>query len=411
MDEANSFKVTDLPDLHCALGRVGCYPQSQYFQGEEPTPENFDSIVVAMLTVGVQPYLSLNYDPSMDPSDTGIPDREYATWFGIGAAFAARFEANSSVLTGQGITDIGIYGMAAMNEPASWSGSFGISTSEYHDILEGLADGVHSVNANMPVYPGGMSGPDASGDYTENGYVAAVADLVNDGTLAGIDVHVYHRGSVAEIITDYDNSQQFAVDAVIDACEITRADANYICTEVGMRTEPEATTDGYDEEDARNWFLTALFDVWATTRPNGSWSDGPRFPWNLWRQGNDTWFMAAQTSPRVERWHGITFSMLMNIVHDMAFVSTDPRDTGVHKLAGGGKTAWVFQNIAAGWSSIFGSTFTISDIPDGASQVEVYDGNGLIETVESGDFDGANEHQFSTTTGKSYLFVADAEDA
>lgn len=117
--------------------------------------------------------------------------------------------------------------------------------------------------------------------------------------------------------------------------------------------------------------------------------------------------MVSATSPRTERWCGLTYSMILDIVHDMRFVACAPKTTGTYKLVGGGKTVWVFQNIHSSWSSLSGSTFTISDIPTGTTQVQVYDGNGVISTVTTPTLQ-IPSHQFSTPTGKSYMFVGNA---
>jgi hypothetical protein len=180
-----------------------------------------------------------------------------------------------------------------------------------------------------------------------------------------------------------------------------------ISTETNVRGDPDATLQGYDEATARRWFLTSMFDVWGCVRPNGTLGfEGPRFPWNLWRQSSEAWFMAETLTPRTERWCGHTYKMLLDLLWDMRFTFNDPKGTGVHKLRGGGKTAWCFQNIHSSWSSLYGSSFTINDIPAGATKVDVYDGMGLLNTVNS---PSKPSHTFSTPVGRSYLFIADAE--
>lgn len=426
------WQITDLTALHCGMARVSAAsPANHYFQGDAPSPSRLDGICVALLNVGIQPYFSFVFTDHMDSAASGFPDRNYADWFDIGAAFAARFKPNSAFLVGQGITDLGAYGYSAINEPDVDGGeilpnpptTFGLTYAQYHDMLEGLADGVHSEDPDGRVFPAGYLSGNRDQEYTGHGYCAAVADLINDGTLAGFDLHTYHSRTGAALHNTYGRSHQSDADAFVTACGITRQDIDIICTETNIRgdsaTDPnDATSQDYaalypgltNEQVARNWFLTSMVDVWGTLRPDGQLSQGPRFPWQLWRGGNDLWYMAAQLDPRVELWCGHTFKMLLDLLWDMHFTFNDPRGTGVHKLSGGGKTAWVFQNIHSSWSSISGSTFTISDIPAGTTQVQVYDGNGLIQTVSTPTLQ-VPSHQFSTPTGKSYLFVGNAEAA
>jgi hypothetical protein len=143
----------------------------------------------------------------------------------------------------------------------------------------------------------------------------------------------------------------------------------------------------------------------GAVRADGALAPGVRLVWNLWQQGPQPYQMAASLAPRVLRWTGRTYRMLLDLLHDMSFVASDP-SAGTFKLKGGGKTAWVFQNLHPTWSTKFGDSFTISDIPAAATKVDVYDGNGLVNTVKQPN---KPSHAFQTPTGRSYLFVADAE--
>jgi hypothetical protein len=281
-------------------------------------------------------------------------------------------------------------------------------------MLQGLADGVHSSDPDGKVWPAGYLSGNRDQEYTGHGYCLAVADLINDGTLEGFDLHTYHAKNGARIHDTYDRSHQHDADQFVVQCGITRPDVDIICTETNIRGDPDATAQGYDEATARNWFLTSMFDVWGTLRPDGTLAQGPRFPWQLWMQGNPVWYMAEQLEPRVERWCGHTYKMMMGLLHDMHFTFNDPRDTGVFKLKGGGKSAWVFQNLHPSWSSLFGTTFTIDDIPAATTQVSAYDGNGLVYTVSTPTLQKPS-HTFPTPLlgtsglGKTWLFIGDAE--
>lgn len=413
MNQSTSHRITDLVALNLGMVRIAAFPHNEYYQGETPTPGNFDAVILALLNAGIRPYFEFEYYSSYNPADIGVPPRTYAAWHAIGVAFATRFQPNSAFLVGQGLTDLGVIEWSAMNEPDIQQG---FTSGEYHAILEGLADGIHSVQPGGKVYPGGYANPGRDQSYTANGYIPFIADLINDGTLAGFDIHTYHDRSFAPIHNTYSFSHQAAVDGCISASGITKTDIDWVSTEYNVKADPTATNQNYaalypglsHQQVARNWFLTHFFDVHGCVRADGSHAPGIRLAFTAWTFADGTLSMVSQLNPRVERWCGLSYSMLLGLVHDMHFTFNDPKGTGVHKLKGGGKSAWVFQNIHSSWSSLSGTTFTISDIPAGTTQVQKYDGNGLIETVSTPTL-GVPSHQFSTPTGKSYLFVGNAE--
>jgi hypothetical protein len=403
----NQFRYQDLLNLHCSWVRLSLNPNGEYWVSGAPNPThaNTSAEIVYTLQQGLNVYVIFEFYENY-PTGSGYPARNYNDWFALGSAFAARFKPNSSFLVSQGITGKGVQHWSAINEPdGPGHDTAGMTYAQYHAMLEGLADGVHSQDATAKVYPAGYLSPNRDTNYTGNGFLSTVADLINDGTLAGFDLHTY-QNQYAPIGANYAHCAQHDFDACISACGVTRADIDLVITEWNVGGEPYATSGGYDVE---LWFLQAFFNNLGLVRPNGTLATGVRLPWNFWNYGaqRELWF-ASQNNPRVEKEMGITFHWLMNILHNMSFTFADPRGTGVYKLKGGGKSAWVFQNNSSSWSSLFGSTFTISDIPAATTQVQVYDGNGLITTVSVPTL-RIPQHTFSTPTGKSYLFIANAE--
>lgn len=417
--EATSFKLTDLQTLHCKMCRIAMFFNS-YNANQTPSPQNFDAVIVSLLQKDIRP--QPQFELYSSESGGNAPARTYAKWQSLGSAFAARFKPNSTFLVSQGLTDIGVERWGALNEPDILQG---FSTAEYHAMLEGLADGIHSQHADAKVFPGGYADPSRSSNFTARGYLPAVADLINDGTLAGFDLHTYHDKSFCRIYDTYARSHQAAYDGCIAASGITKLDIDWSTTEHSVKAEPIAADQNYastypgtgltHEQVARNWYLTHFFDVHGAVRSDGSLAPGIHITWNLWQYSGQQYWFASQTQPRVERQCGLTFSMIMNIVHDMHFTSNDPKGTGVYKLKGGGKSVWVFQNIHTSWTNLFGNSFTISDIPAATTQVQVYDGNGVFQTVSTPTLQKPSHTftnlrpNFPANMGKTVMFVGNAE--
>jgi hypothetical protein len=404
--DAPSHKIADLVALHAGVGRLSLYPDDMYFVNGAPSPARADAVVLAMLRAGVRPYVIFEFESSYDSAALGKPERTYADWYAIGQAFAQRFKPNSEFLLGEGVPDAGIIEWSAINEVDRKSAQDpSLTYPQYHEMLRGLAEGVHASHADGKVYPAGYLAPNRDRNYTAHGYLPAIADLINEGTLAGFDLHTYMDKSYAPLFNTYDRSFQRDFERCIEQSGITRVDIDWVSTEHNVKADPEASKQGYDERTARNWFLTHFFDIHGAVRADGTPAPGVRLVWNLWRQGPDAYYMASQLVPRTPRWTGHTYQMLLTLLHDLSFVARDPA-SGTFELKGHGKTAWVFQNLHATWSTKFGASFTISDIPANATKVDVYDGNGLLETVQAPT---KPSHTFQTPTGKSYLFVSDAE--
>jgi hypothetical protein len=404
--DATSHMIGDLVALHASVGRLSLYPDDMYFVDGAPSPSRIDAVVLAMLHAGVRPYVIFEFESSYDSAAIGKPERNYADWRAIGQAFAARFKPNSAFLVGAGVSDAGIVEWSAINEVDRKSGEDpALTYAQYREMLRGLAEGVHASHADGKVYPAGYLAANRDGNYTAHGYLPAIAGLINDRTLAGFDLHTYMDKSYAPLFDRYDRSFQRDFERCIEQSGITRIDIDWVSTEHNVKADPDASRQGYDETTARSWFLTHFFDMHGAVRADGTPAPGVRLVWNLWRQAGEPYYMAASLVPRVPRWTGHTYKMLLDLLHDMFFVASDPA-SGTFKLEGGGKTAWVFQNLHPTWSTKFGDSFTIADIPADATKVDVYDGNGLVNSVAD---PSKPSHTFETPTGRSYLFIADAE--
>lgn len=404
--DATSYKIADLVALHAGVGRLSLYPDDMYFVNGAPSPARADAVVLAMLRAGVRPYVIFEFEATYDSADPGKPERTYADWHAIGQAFAQRFKPNSEFLLGEGVSDAGILEWSAINEVDRNSGQDpALTYAQYHEMLRGLADGVHASHATARVYPAGYLAANRDGEYTAFGYLPTIADLINAGTLAGFDLHTYMDKSYAPLFNTHDHSFQHDFERCIAESGITRVDIDWVTTEHNVKAAPEASTQGYDEPTARNWFLTHFFDIHGAVRADSTPAPGVRLVWNLWQQGPVPYHMASRLVPRTPRWTGHTYQLLLTLLHDTSFVARDPA-AGTFKLKGHSKTAWVFQNLHPTWSTKFGASFTLSDIPANATKVDVYDGNGLLQTVQA---PSKPSHTFQTPTGKSYLFVADAE--
>ena len=405
--DAASYKIGDLTALHAGVGRLSLYPDNDYFANGAASPELNDAVVTAMLRASVRPYVLFEFESNYNSADLGKPERKSADWYAIGRAFAERFKPGSAFLVSQGIVDKGVSEWSAINEvDRKGAEDPALTYAQYHDMLKGLADGVHSSDPIGKVYPAGYLGPNRDQEFTAHGYLPAIAALINDRTLAGFDLHTYMDKAYAPLFNTYSHTYQRDFERCITQSGITRVDIDWVSTEHNVKADPEASAQGYDEPTARRWFLTHFFDVQGATRSDGTPAPGVRLAWNLWRQGPEPYFMSASVSPRVPRWTGVTHQMLLDLLHDMSFVANDPTATGTFKLSGGGKTAWVFQNIHPTWSNRYGNTFTLTDIPAGTTRVDVYDGNGLLTTVTNPT---PPSHTFPTPAGRSYLLVANTQ--
>ena len=104
-----------------------------------PKTGNLDSMVQQAYQNNVTPLLLFDYYYSTNPS---FPAGTYSQWYTIGQTMATRYAPNSPWLLSQGISNFGITYYQAFNEPDINSPLF--PSQQYHDALQGLADGVRA---------------------------------------------------------------------------------------------------------------------------------------------------------------------------------------------------------------------------------------------------------------------------
>lgn len=208
--------------------RFNLYPGTYWNSGNSTaTPQSIDAAILQAYSYGITPMILFeHYGGYGSPGD-------YNKWYTIGREFALRFAPNSAYLQSQGISNWGVDILEAMNEPGI---NTAIDKTEYHEALRGLADGAHSVRADVRVIPGGYASPNAYRDFRVNGYVPAIADLLNNGTLAGIDLHTYNDDQYAPLVGSLDFSTHRAFAEIKSQCGITR-DIEFFSTEFNYKAE------------------------------------------------------------------------------------------------------------------------------------------------------------------------------
>jgi hypothetical protein len=383
--------------------RFDAYPYDYWdFTNSVAKPQNFDAACKQAQSYGVTPMILFEHYGSY-PAPMTLGD--YNKWFAIGQAFAGRFRPNSSWWTSQGIKDFGISVFTAMNEP-DINGPY-IDRTAYHDALKGLADGVHSVDSTLKVIPCGFAPANAFGDYTLGGYGTAIVDLSNDGTLDGIDLHTY--SGYWTPVKSNKHSAQHDFDAVKAELGVTR-DINYYCTEFNyQRTHGEGfSTSSVDigEDAASKYLLTTIWDELGVVGSSGQGVSRLALLWNLFQENGDPPYdTAQQMSPWVPTQRAKTYQMMAQLTAGMSFTALDPKTTGEFVLAGTGGTVWVWQD-RANWTNHPGTSHTVSEIPAGATKLDVYGWDGLRASIA---LSGQDSYTVNDLPGEAtYLFVADA---
>ncbi len=371
--------------------RMDAYPMD-YYDGTKPLPEKSEKRVLEAYRHGVKTVIFLFEYSGGYQKLPGAANQlgDYQKWHDIGAAFATHFAPNSPWLKSQGISDWGISIFSAINEPDNTPKNVAIpitGPSSYYTSLKGLADGVHSVSPTLPVIPGGFAAENSRHDHTLGGYGVALSPLWNDGTLDGIDLHIYNDVLYAPILTKdgtalLDFGPQAGFDAVKKACHITR-DVNFYSTEYNFKSE----TQGIDEPLAATRLLTCIWANLGVVKNDGKTSATQlALAWNVFLTAKENAFdggiygMTLQHNPWVPTPRGKTFQLVMSLTKGMNFVSLDPKKTGEYILEGNGRKLWVWQNYAR-WTDTPGAQHTIADLPNGAAKLEIYGWDGLRKSI------------------------------
>lgn len=376
--------VTHLPDsaptstllealkrMGARLGRMNSYGWRT--DTRVPTPKDFDKAMLEAYRHGVTPVILLEYEGSYQTLDPPQPIGSYDDWFRAGVEVARRFRPNGDWGQEHGIKDFGATIFTATNEPDVQNT---IPKQAYRDSLAGLADGVHSVDASLKVVPGGFAACNIDGDATLRGYGPAIADLLESGTLDGIDLHTYYNSKWFPLTEGRYFSAQSCFDRVKEAMGIRR-DIRFYSTEYNISRSFEWDNDA----EVASLFLTALWDNLGVVGTDGKPATVFAFPWTLadtGRFGGPAYAMAANEAPWLPDVRAKVMERVLSIAGDMVIVESDPRKSGTLHLSGKEADLYVWHN-RRDWTDRLGSTWSLT-LPDWARQVELWGWDGLRST-------------------------------
>ncbi len=362
--------------------RISLYPSYYYNPDtQKGNPSSIDSIMMLLYKGGITPMILFEYYGWYNA--LGSKDK----WYEIGRSFAERWRPNSPYLLSKNIRNWGISVYSAINEPDINTPYVPRTIAEgpenYHDALEGLADGIQSIDSSLRAIPGGWASQNAFSWNDANGYATAIVDLINNGKLAGFDLHTYNDNTYAPIV-DRQNEFYWRYSA--------QADFNEIQEEIGI-TRPinfYATEFSYkanileisEEESAKRQFTCIWNNIGAVKSDGSSLATEFALVWNLFHtvEFDSIYGMCNQLFPYVPNLRGQTFKLVMDLGAGMNFTNVDPNNSGIYKLSDGKKDMWVWQNYYR-WSNINGRSFTI-DLPKDASKILRYSFDGLKDSVE-----------------------------
>lgn len=389
--QTNCFQT--LNTIGIGMTRVNLYPQ-YYYADNAPTPERLDSMMLQSYQHGITPMILFEYYGSYEKNGQLLGN--YDKWYSIGQAFADRFRPNGKWAQANGIQNWGVTIYTALNEPDVENL---ISKTDYHNALEGLADGVHSVDKSLKVNPGGFAKANSNSDYTLGGYGPAIADLYNSGKLDGIDLHTYYDIQYAPMKGTYKYSAQSNFDSVKRASGIT-ADVNFYATEFNFKKRL------ITEEEAAKGFFTAIWDNLGVVKNDGKTPATQfAFPWSLFNSATTDTFYGLSSSP--DSWvpvtRGKTLENVIEKTKGMSFISLDPKKTGEYVLNGSSKKLWVWQNLDY-WTNHPGTSYTINGLPNGTYKLEVIGWNGVRQTIA---ISGKTSYTINNlAVGETYMFLA-----
>ncbi|MEJ7644881.1 MAG: discoidin domain-containing protein [Chryseolinea sp.] len=336
----------------------------EYFEGNVPSPARVDNVILRCYQKGIQPMFLFEYYQAYNPAILTYD------WYNIGYAFAERFAPNSAWLLSQGITDWGVTIYSAINEPDIFQGGGVIPLNDYATAMKNLADGVHASRGSLKVINGGFSKPNEQ-DGTAEGYGTVLAPLFNDGTLDGVDLHVYNGDSAP---MTYNFSAQKIFENFKSSSGITR-DINYYSTEYNTYH-----LTGNPHDPAVD-ILTATWNQLTIYGNNGvsSRKTGFAFPYTFGQTYPTVAYgLALQLNPWIGDSRGQTIQNLLTLTKGMGF---EFMDFGFYQLSGSGKYLWVLQN-RTGWRVGSPSTsLTVSNIPAGATQLQIIYYDGVNQTI------------------------------
>ena len=335
------------------------------------TPHDFDAAMREAYRNGITPIILLEYEGSYQDLDPPQPVGSYADWYEAGRAYAARFRPGGDWARENGAGNWGVTVFTAINEPDVQATT---PHAAYRDALAGLADGVHSIDPGLRVVPGGFATCNSRGDPTFGGYGTAIADLLEDGRLDGIDLHTYYNARWFPL----DRGREFSAQACFDKARSAlgvRRDINFYATEFNV-----ARGDGWEDDDTLGaLFLTAIWDHLGVQKTDGSSATVLAFPWNLSDTGHiegPAYAMAAGENPWKPDVRARVLKMVAGLAGDMSFVALDPRHSGTFVLEGPDARLVVFQD-RPGWTDLpAGEDWTVV-APPWAKTAELWGWDGL----------------------------------
>ncbi len=349
------------------LGRMDSYGWRNL--AREPTPHDFDAAMLEAHSNGITPIILLEYEGSYQTLNPPQPVGSYADWFAAGKAYAQRFRPGGAWGIEHGIPDWGVTIFTAINEPDVQAS---IPPQDYRSALEGLADGVHSVDKALRVVPGGFATCNSHGDATLRGYGPAIARLLEDGHLDGIDLHTYYNAKWYPLTRGRAFSVQTCFDRIKAALGLSR-DINFYATEFNVARDGAWNA----PELAARLFLTAFWDEVGVVRADGrSSATVLALPWNLADTGRiegPAYAMAATENPWSPEARAKVLHLVLQLAGDMTFSSLDPR-AGEYRLEGKDGQLLVWQDLP-GWTDHPGQRWEVT-VPDWAPRVELYGWDG-----------------------------------
>lgn len=356
------------------MGRMNSYGWRTL--DRKPTPADFDAAMLEAHRNGITPVILLEYEGSYQNLNPPQPIGSYHDWFVAGQAMARRFRPDGEWGRENGIAGWGARIFTAVNEPDVQAT---IPRKAYHDAMAGLADGVHSVDRALKVVPGGFATCNSHGDATLRGYGPAIADLLEDGRLDGIDLHTYYNDRWYPMTRGRAFSAQTCFDRVKQAMGLKR-DTRFYATEFNVARAGEWE----DPKLAAKLFLTAFWDQVGVV---GNGGHAPvtvlAFPWNLGdtlRIDGPQYAMAAGEKPWLPEERSVVLQNILQLAGEMTVTSID-KPRGLTMLAGRDADLIVWQNLP-GWTDRPGSTLELA-LPDWARTIEVWAWDGLYRRASA----------------------------
>lgn len=387
---ANLYQA--LKKIGARMGRMDSYGWRDLQR--VPTPHDFDAAMLEAYTNGITPIILLEYEGSYQFLDPPQPVGSYDDWYQAGRTYARRFGRGGDWARENNAGDWGVDIFTAINEPDVQTT---IPHDQYREALAGFADGVHSIDRSFRVVPGGFATCNSHGDPTFRGYGPAIAGLLNDGRLDGIDFHTYYHPRWYPIERGRGFSAQTCFDKAKQALGITR-DINFYATEFNI-----ARVETWDDDNLQgSLFLTAVWDQLGVRKADGSTATVLAFPWNLFDTGRvegPAYAMASHEDPWMPDVRSEVLQLVVELAGDMRFVETDEVEAGLLTLEDETSRLVVLQD-RTGWTDRKQGEPLVSAVPAWASRAELWGWDGMRKRVE---VEGESQVSFDVPGNETYM--------